>query len=168
MMPRMPLAGVPEGPVASPAAVTGGCLCGAVRFKAERRSSRVGACHCGMCRRWSGGLYMAVACEGLEFTETAALGRYVSSDWAERLFCTACGSSLAWQMRNGSGHAYVSASSFDDAGGLVLDHEVYIDEKPGFYALAGERPRRTGAEIVAEFTAAAASSKAPAGTAGQE
>lgn len=34
---------------------TGGCLCGAVRFSVEHVETHHHACHCGMCRRWSGG-----------------------------------------------------------------------------------------------------------------
>jgi len=34
---------------------TGSCLCGAVSVTANNASTKVGACHCGMCRKWGGG-----------------------------------------------------------------------------------------------------------------
>ena len=34
--------------------LTGGCICGAVRFEAKPESDEMGVCHCGFCRRWSG------------------------------------------------------------------------------------------------------------------
>ena len=35
--------------------MTGRCLCGKVTFTAEGVEPHSHACHCGMCRRWSGG-----------------------------------------------------------------------------------------------------------------
>jgi hypothetical protein len=37
--------------------------------------------------------------------------------------------------------------------GLKLGKEIFIDEKPDYYALAGDHKRLTGAEAFAEFTA---------------
>lgn len=30
----------------------GNCLCGAVSFTAHDMAKNIGACHCGMCRKW--------------------------------------------------------------------------------------------------------------------
>ena len=35
--------------------MTGGCLCGAVRWSASAPPRDIHHCHCGMCRRWTGG-----------------------------------------------------------------------------------------------------------------
>ena len=40
---------------------TGSCVCGAVRFTITTPIKETGACHCGMCRKWSGGVFMSVA-----------------------------------------------------------------------------------------------------------
>ena len=40
----------------------GKCLCGAVHISATAMSKHVGACHCGMCRKWTGGPLLAVDC----------------------------------------------------------------------------------------------------------
>ena len=39
--------------------VTGGCLCGKVTYSTTIKTG-AGVCHCSMCRKWSGGLYMSV------------------------------------------------------------------------------------------------------------
>ena len=37
---------------------TGGCLCGAVRFRATAEPTRAVSCHCGICRRHSGAAFL--------------------------------------------------------------------------------------------------------------
>ncbi|GAU84871.1 GFA family protein [Bosea sp. BIWAKO-01] len=133
--------------------LSGGCLCGAVRFAAVPEKLEMDVCHCGMCRKWSGGTFMAVPCTGVTVDDDAALGIYPSSDWGERVFCRTCGSSLFWRLRGGEGHVAVSMQSFDDLSPFAFTEEIFIDEKPALYAFAGERPRKTGAQVVAEFAA---------------
>ena len=45
-----------------PRSLSGHCLCGDERVLAQAVSRRVGVCHCGMCRSWSGGPLLAVDC----------------------------------------------------------------------------------------------------------
>lgn len=130
---------------------SGRCLCGAVRFSAKI-GPHVDVCHCGMCRRWSGGVFMASAGEDIAIEDEAALGVYRSSDYGERVFCKTCGSSLFWRMQDGSG-AHVSVSALDDLSGLTFAQEIFIDEKPALYDFANETRRLTGAEFVAMFEA---------------
>lgn len=129
---------------------TGGCLCGAVRFTATPTTHEVDACHCGMCRRWTGGVYMAAPCEGVTMEDEAATGVYRSSDYGERVFCKTCGSSLVWRMQDGSS-AHVSVSALDDLSGFVLAQEIFIDEKPAVYDFANDTRKLTGAEFAAKF-----------------
>ncbi len=135
-------------------AVAGGCLCGAVRFTAVPEKPEMGVCHCGMCRRWSGGAFMAVSCTDLALDDGAPVSFFASSEWGERGFCATCGTSLFWRMRAGQGeHVAVSFQSFDDLAPFTFSEEIFIDEKPPHYDFAGDRPRRTGAEIIAAFQA---------------
>ena len=39
----------------------GGCLCGAVRYEATEPPQEVGYCHCRMCQKWTGNVFMAYA-----------------------------------------------------------------------------------------------------------
>ena len=45
-----------------PVRQAGQCLCGAVRFDAVIARAEMGACHCAMCRRWTGGVFLSVEC----------------------------------------------------------------------------------------------------------
>lgn len=98
---------------------SGGCLCGAVRLQATLRSEEVGACHCRMCRKWSGGVFLAVECESVILGDSASVGVYRSSDYGERVFCRNCGSSLLWRMQDGSAHA-LALQALDDLSGIAL------------------------------------------------
>ncbi|MFV0335492.1 MAG: GFA family protein [Tropicimonas sp.] len=132
--------------------LAGRCLCGACTFTAEP-AKEAGICHCSMCRRWSGGMFMGVDCgSSLEFAEGAPVVAYRSSEWGRRLFCGQCGSTLAWQMADGS-HSHVSMQSFDDPGAFIVASEIFIDEKPANYALANQTTKMTGAEVLAMFAA---------------
>lgn len=137
----------------SAAPLSGGCLCGAVRFKATPPKPNMDACHCGMCRRWTGGPWLTVSCDhAVEIEDETHLGVYVSSDWAERCFCKNCGGTLFWRMRDGS-MTTVSAQAFDDPGQFKFVDEIYIDEKPANYEFANSTHKMTGAEVVAMFSA---------------
>lgn len=129
---------------------TGRCLCGALAFEADGVANDFHACHCGMCRRWSGGAPLFSAdVESIRFADEAALGRFASSSWAERGFCKQCGTTLFYFLRP-TGRYSVSVGVFDDPSAFVLSREIFIDHKPGNYALAGEHPRLTEREVLAE------------------
>jgi hypothetical protein len=128
----------------------GSCLCGAVTVRANV-GGHVGACHCGMCRRWGGAPMMAVPCSEVEITG-GEVRRFRSSDWAERGFCAACGTHLFFQFLPTDGY-HMPAGLFDQQSGLDFDHEIYIDRKPDWYAFAGERKRQTEAEFLASMGA---------------
>ena len=132
--------------------VSGGCLCGAVRFVAEEAESNFDACHCGMCRRWTGGPYFTSKTRNVVFEGTEALARYQSSEWAERGFCKTCGSTLFYHLKP-TQTFMMSVGSFDDPSLFRLVEEIYIDCKPDGYALAGDHPRLTEAETLARFAA---------------
>ena len=129
---------------------TGGCLCGGVRFSARGIETHHHACHCGMCRRWSGGPVLAAEVDGLTFDGVDNLARYESSDWAERGFCRNCGSSLFYHLKP-QGLYMVCVGAFDDPTGFQLTSEIFIDHKPAGYAFAGDHPRLTEAETLARF-----------------
>ncbi len=129
----------------------GSCLCGAVRFTAETVSTKVGACHCSMCRKWGGGPLLAVNCgTGVRFESEEAVSVYDSSAWAQRGFCKRCGSHLFYRLRE-SGQYTMPVGLFDDATGFELDHQVFIDEKPHYYAFVNETTDMTGAEVFAKY-----------------
>jgi hypothetical protein len=135
---------------------TGRCLCGAVRYTLAEPATEFGACHCSMCRRFTGGIELGVQVQpgGVTFEGEEALRVHASSDWAERGFCGTCGSSLFWRLTAPGpmqGLMSVTAGTLDSLEGLTFASEVYIDAKPSAYAFAGTHSRLTEAETLAEF-----------------
>ncbi len=128
----------------------GRCLCGAVRFEAEIAEAQMGACHCGMCRRWSGGVLLTLSCRSLEIVDGDALSVYASSDWGERCFCRHCGSSLIWRSTDGR-HIAASVQAFDDPGAFPFTSQIFIDEKPASYHFREATTEMTGAQVRAAF-----------------
>lgn len=135
------------------ARLSGRCLCGATRFTAIARDGRVfDVCHCSMCRRWAGGPWFGVEVRGFAAADPASVLRYRSSDWAERWACATCGGALAYALVD-SDHVAVSFGALDDADGFVFKEEIFVDDQPATYAFANDVPRKTGAQVIAEFMA---------------
>ena len=135
-------------------ATTGGCLCGKVRYTLAEPPKGFGACHCGMCRKFSGGIELGIEVMpgGISWDGEENIGTFSSSEWAERGFCKTCGSSLFWRLTMEGpmkGLYSLSAGTLDSLEGLELTGEVYIDHKPAGYAFAGERKRMTEADVMA-------------------
>ena len=70
--------------------VSGGCLCGAVRFAVSGRPYRVGVCHCLDCRKHHGALFHASAI----FPDAAVTVTGETHAYGGRHFCPVCGSSV--------------------------------------------------------------------------
>ena len=129
---------------------TGRCLCGAITYSAQDVTTDIHSCHCGMCRRWNGGPSFAASVAQVVFEGEAHLTRYDSSAWAERGFCNRCGTNLFYRLKEAD-HYIVSIGTFDDQTPFNLAAEIYIEEKPAMYNLAGDHPRLTGEEFLASI-----------------
>ncbi len=94
----------------------GGCLCGAIRYRATGAPLRVGLCHCGQCRRQTGSAlpsFVTWPRKAVEITKGKPAGIRLS-DYATREFCRDCGSPLFWRADKGE-DITVLLGSLDDA-----------------------------------------------------
>lgn len=127
----------------TPAVRTGGCLCGAVRYRIDGPVRAVVNCHCGQCQRFHGhhGAYTTVADSQFAFAVDDGLRWYASSDIARRGFCATCGSSLFWQ-RLDSGEIGVAAGTLDQPTGLTTAGDIFVADKGDYYSIEPGRPSR--------------------------
>ncbi len=88
-----------DSPLKIPATLTGGCMCGAVRYRISAAPVATGLCHCDRCRPQSGSAFSTVIIikrstieiEGQTaiFADVGSSGRSVA-----RRYCPRCGSPL--------------------------------------------------------------------------
>jgi hypothetical protein len=146
--------GPPAATDTSPSALSGHCLCGAVVITVDgAHDPRVGACHCRMCQRWSGGLFLCFEAEASAVTVQGEVTRYRSSAFAERAFCPRCGSHLWFNdvEEGGQPSRYeLMPGLFDAARIWPLRSEIYVDRAMASVPLQGGHRRKTRAEYEAD------------------
>lgn len=134
--------------------LTGGCLCGAVSITLTSAHSEVDVCHCSMCAKWGGSMYAGIEADSFNVTGEESISTYDSSHWAERAFCSKCGSSLWYRFKPNDARTFLTGLFDNLPKGLPIKHQIFVDEKQDWYDLAQDSPMKTGAEIIAEAEAA--------------
>ncbi len=125
-------------------ALTGGCLCGGVRYRISGPRRDVIVCHCENCRRTHGhqAAYTSVAQADLELIERQTLDWYHDrSPDTYRGFCKRCGSSLFWDARDGRGRMAVAAGTLDDSLELKTIGHVFVSEAGHYYRIEDGLPQ---------------------------
>lgn len=117
--------------------VSGGCLCGAIRYEVNGELTGVINCHCGMCRRWHGNFaaYAVASLADLEIVKGEdKISWYASSEKVKRGFCPDCGSSIF--KDNGDGEKMVLAvGAMDAPTGLGFLKNIHDDSAGDYYSL---------------------------------
>jgi hypothetical protein len=119
--------------------LTGGCQCGAVRYALRAEPSAADICHCRMCQKAMGNLFMAVASVPLDqFSWTTGAPRsYRSSSVAERTFCPDCGTPLSFRYLTAE-RISVTTGSLDEPARAKPTGQLGIESRvPWFHELAG-------------------------------
>jgi hypothetical protein len=119
----------------------GGCLCGAVRFKAEGEPLNVRICHCRNCQKAMGSPYFARAL----FPQSALrvegeTSRYATSPRIERVFCARCGTRL-FSWRTDGTAAGVAIATFDDPNALAPTEHIFVSTKVDWVRLDDGLPQ---------------------------
>jgi len=137
---------------------TGSCMCGAVSFTIATPPTHANLCHCSMCRNWSGGVFMGVIVpqDALQLKGEKHLTVYTSSPWAERAFCSTCGSSVFYRVTAEGpmhGQYHIAMGSLDDPKGIEIKAEYFIDLKPAAYSFVqSDRQQYTEAQVIKMFS----------------
>lgn len=121
----------------------GGCLCGAVRYRATATPVRGVICHCPMCRRHSGAPALAfVHFPAPAFTWTrGAPTLYQSSGFAQRGFCSTCGSTLSMHEEVLADRMLIAVGSLDEPERARIDDHVWTKDQIPWFQIADKLPR---------------------------
>ena len=110
---------------------SGGCLCGAVRYRVTGGPHATSLCHCFSCRRSTGAPSLAWAIFPEDAVEIVAgdLVEHESSPGVFRGFCARCGSSLTYRRDSRPGLFDVTTASLDDAEAFPPTKEIWTEER---------------------------------------
>ena len=122
---------------------TGGCLCGAIRYRAGEAPKYASYCHCGMCRKVTGAPFTGF----VEFPDGALawtqgrLEAYHSSEGVVRRFCATCGSSLTFEAE---GIVFLALGSLDCPEQVAVNCHTYTKTQLPGIELADGLPQFPG------------------------
>jgi hypothetical protein len=122
-----------------PIGLTGGCQCGAVRYRLDAAPSGTHICHCRMCQKASGGPFMASVLTSSFVVTRGALSIFKSSDIAERGFCAGCGTPLTYRFLPGE-ILTVTLGSLDDPDAVAPQTQYGAESRVSWLAAALAAP----------------------------
>jgi hypothetical protein len=117
--------------------VLGGCLCGAIRYIAERPFSSVSVCHCRSCRLASGSPTVSwfVLPSSRFRCLQGAPKLFALSPPVKRGFCRRCGTQLTYQHQDGPGEIEITTLSLDEPGRVQPTREIWLSERVAWVAV---------------------------------
>jgi hypothetical protein len=114
-----------------PNALTGSCLCGAIRYTISAPVDELRACHCTHCQKASGAggsVNAVVPSDAFKLTQGTPkryAGKADSGRTLYRYFCGDCGSPVYSQRETNPGMVVVRAGGFDNAGDMKITAHIW-------------------------------------------
>lgn len=126
----------------NPSSITGGCLCGAVRYEAVGAPWNITHCHCLDCRRASAAAFVtwaSFAPGDLHFTK----GTPKEIHWSGRMrsFCPACGTPLTFRSSLDAAEIDVTVCSFDQPELVAPQDHTWTEDLIPWVSFADHLPR---------------------------
>jgi hypothetical protein len=142
---------------------TGGCQCGAIRFRTTELLDNAHICHCRMCQKAAGNYFAAlVSSPKSKLTWTRGTpSRFSSSEGVERGFCAQCGTPLFYDATH-SPDIGIMIGAFDQPATLKPISQDSIESRvPWFSEISEVHSSGTSEELdgPARVAAVAASSR---------
>ena len=127
-------------------AIEGGCLCGAIRYRASGTAYGITHCHCLTCRRASGAAFVTWA--GFDADKFTILQgqpvSYASSAGVIRTFCGACGTPLTYRRGDSPASIDITLGSMDDPQALKPADHTWTESRLSWIALTDQLPEFPG------------------------
>jgi hypothetical protein len=126
--------------------ISGGCLCGKVRYETEAAPVLTGVCHCRNCQKQAGSAFsinVAVPKQALSIKGT--LKTYAdkgdSGKAVSRRFCPDCGSPIISEAEALPDVVIIKAGTLDDTSWLNPTTEIFCDSAQPWVQLGGGMQR---------------------------
>jgi hypothetical protein len=125
--------------------LTGGCLCGAVRYELKSEPFDCGWCHCRTCQLNSGApamVFASVADGDIVWTSGADKVKSVaSSGFGHREFCAQCGTPLLMRVDHQPETADFSVATLDQPESIAPGFHIFWRSRIGWFEPKDELPR---------------------------
>lgn len=113
---------------------SGGCQCGAVRYRVDGELEHAHICHCRMCQKATGNYFMPLA-----RTKTSQLSItrgepawFSSSATVRRGFCAQCGTPLLFDLPD-YGVTSIALGSLDDPAAVILEFQCGTESRLSWF-----------------------------------
>ena len=127
------------------AELTGGCMCGAIRYRLKSDPFDCGWCHCRTCQLSSGAPAMVFASvpEGdFEWTKGVdKVRRVTSSSFGHRVFCSECGTPLFMRLNHQPETIDFSVAALDDTDVIAPAFHIFWGSRIGWFDPGDDLPR---------------------------
>jgi hypothetical protein len=122
---------------------SGGCLCGALRYRITGAPIDAGYCHCRLCQRSTGAPVLAWATLPIaSFAwERGAPRSYASSERGIRDFCARCGTQILFRRPGAPPTLDVNLASLDDPAAIAPEYHIWTQSRVRWLLLADALPR---------------------------
>lgn len=128
---------------------TGGCFCGAVRYRFTAPALETHHCHCSMCRKVHGALFgtFSVILKDYFSVEKGAenLVPFQSSERLHRNFCKRCGCHLFDELEHTTSVVELATGTLDDGAHPghpeVTRRHIFVGSKVPWHAIEDGLPR---------------------------
>ncbi len=120
---------------------TGGCACGAVRYRVRGKPIVATVCHCDFCRRRLASAFAVLASFPEQDVEIdGELVDYVhrsdeSGRWLKMRFCAKCGTTVCHTSEFRPGSCTIAAGTFDDPAWFTIDRHIWTRSKLAWVAI---------------------------------
>ena len=121
----------------------GSCLCGAVRFSVSGHLKDPDACHCNICRKWTGHYLVStdIPREALIIEGQENVSWYQSSEKVRRGFCKTCGTNLFFDPVVETDWTAVSMGVFDGPTDVKTHIHIFVSQKGDYYDITDGLPQ---------------------------
>ena len=124
---------------------TGGCLCGATRYRLKSEPVNVFACHCHACQKRTGsafGVSLFLREDDVEIEPNSLKTYEYQSDetgrWLRMEFCQHCGTNVTWRIEAAPGYRVIAGGTLDDSEKLDLNTHYWMSSSQKWVTVAAD------------------------------